>query len=120
MRGSPDLLDWKNFHGSYHLGRNATGVIDSSIHFTGDEVIIEDTMPAEYVQECFDEVARLSDNINDRKPGGFVAGRLPLPIYHMWRKAWEAGPKQQGLLWGAFLMTKLQDRDYRKLWTGKS
>jgi hypothetical protein len=120
IRGSLDLLDRKHLHGTFELGRNATGVIDSSIHFLDDgEVIIQDTMPGEYVQQCMDEVARLSDNINTRRPGGFVSGRIPLPLYHMWRKAWEAGPKQHGVLWRAFLMTRLTDRDYRKLWTGK-
>lgn len=120
IRGSLDLLDRKHLHGTFDLGRNATGVIDSRIHFTDDEVIIEDSMPAQYVQQCMDEVARLADNINTRKPGGFVSGRIPLPLYHSWRNAWEAGPKLHGVLWRAFLMTKLQDRDYRKLWTGKS
>lgn len=120
IRGAPELFDRKHLHGTFDLGRNATGVIDSRIHFFDDEVIIEDTMPGEYVQQCMDEVKRLSDDINTRKPGGFVSGRIPLPLYHMWRKAWEAGPKQHGMLWRAFLMSRLMDRDYRKLWTGKN
>jgi len=120
IRGSLDLLDRKHLHGTFELGRNATGVIDSRIHFLDDEVIVEDSMPAQYVQQCMDEVSRLSDSVKDRKPGGFVSGRIPLPLYYTWRKAWEAGPKQHGVLWRAFLMTRLTDRDYRKLWTGKN
>ncbi len=104
----------KHFRGCLHLGKNATGVIDTNLHFTGDEIIVEETMPGEFVQEIIDAVAALSLQAKRRRPGGHLIGQLPLPIWRGWRKQWEAGPKQNGVLWRAFMTSKLMDRDWGK------
>jgi hypothetical protein len=114
MRVATPDIDWKRLRGSYDLGFNATGVIRNAIHFTGDEVITTETMPAEYVEDCMREVAALGEAMRGRRPGGKVRGRIPLPLYRMWRKQWENGPKLYGLLWRAFLNSKLMDSDYKR------
>lgn len=106
--------DLPDLRGSHDLGLNATGVIHSKFHVLDDEIIIEDTMPACYVQDIMDSVAALRTQVGKRRPGGELVGQIPLPIYHMWRKAWEAGPKQQGVIWRAFLTGKLTDGDHSK------
>lgn len=115
MRFNPTGIKLKDLRGDFDLGFNATGVIQSSVHFTGEEIIIRESMPAQYVQQCFDEVARLSENAKKRRPGGKIRGRIPFPIYGAWRREWEKTGKLHGLLWSAFLNTKLMDRDYSRL-----
>lgn len=107
-------FDWSHIQGSYDFGPNATGVIHSRLHILDDEVIFEETMPAEYVEQCFQEVARLSELAKQRRPGGYIKARIPTPIYWMWRREWERTGKQQGVLWRAFFAAKIEDRDYRK------
>ena len=107
-------IDLRKIHGDFDLGVNATGVISTSIHFTGDEIITREVMPAEYVQRCFDEVHALGEQMRGRRQGGKIKGRIPLPIYVMWRREWEKTGKQYGLLWRAFLSSKLMDGDWKK------
>lgn len=109
-----DLLDVKNLHGTHDLGFNATGVIRDKLIVDGDYITKVSEMPAVYVQQCMDEVKRLSDAAKTRRPGGYVKGRIPAPLYELWRRQWMNGPKQHGVLWRAFLATKIDDRDYRK------
>lgn len=107
-------IDLRKLRGSFDLGWNGTGVIRSKVHFTGDEIIIHEEMPGAYVQQCMDEVHALSDAMKRRRPGGKIRGRVPLPIYFMWRRAWEKGPKLHGVLWKAYLNSQLMDRDYSR------
>ena len=115
-----DLDELRNFVGEVDLGFNATGCINSKVHFTGDEIIIEDTMPAHYVQDILDSVEAFGNQVRNRKSGGEIVGQIPLPIYHMWQKEWANTKKQDGMLFGAFLMQKLCDRDYSKLKVNRS
>jgi hypothetical protein len=112
----PRLLgvDVRDLRGSHDLGWNATGVIRSSIHIDADEIVIRDEMPGAIVDEIMSEVADFAHAVKRRGDGMELAGKLPLPIYAGWRKQWEAGPKQHGVLWRAFLMSKLMDRDYSR------
>lgn len=114
MVGGLTGADLKHFHGHYDLGWNATGVIRSHIHFDADEIIIRDEMPGEHVETIMAEVAAFSDQVKRRKDGMALVGKIPLPIYMAWRKLWEKGPKLQGVLWHAFLMGQLMDRDYSR------
>jgi hypothetical protein len=106
--------DLKDFVGDIDLGFNNTGVIRSSVHFTGDEIIVKEEMPAPFVQDIMDSVAALSAQVKRRRPGGHLIGQLPLPLYYGWRKEWERTGKQHGVLFRAFLMSKLMDSDYSK------
>lgn len=112
--GGIDWGDLEGFVGDIDLGFNNTGVIKSSIHFTGDEIIVKEEMPAPFVQEIMDSVARLSAEAKSRRPGGHLVGQLPLPIYYAWQKEWARTGKAHGVLWRAFMMQKLMDGDYSK------
>lgn len=106
--------DLRHLHGTYDFGWNATGVIRSYLHVDADEIIIREEMPGAVVDEIMAEVAAFSDSVKRRKDGLVLQGKIPLPIYAAWRKQWEATDKQQGVLWRAFLMSKLMDRDYSR------
>ena len=106
--------DVRDVRGDFDLGTNATGVINSSIHFTGDEIITVDSMPAAYVQDIMDSVARFQAEAKRRRPGGHIKAQLPLPIWKGWRRQWEQGPRKWGVIWRAFLTSKIEDRDYSK------
>ncbi len=104
----------RDFRGAIDLGLSHGGVIENRLFFTGDEIIAIQSMPAQYVQQCMDEVARLSENAKRRRPGGYIRGRIPEPIYWAWRCEWQKGPRLHGVIWRAFLDGKLKDRDYSK------
>lgn len=107
--------DFRHLHGTYDLGWNATGVIRSRMHVTAEEIVIEEEMPGAVVDEIMAEVARFADAVKSRKDGGLeLLGKLPLPIWALWRKQWNAGPKQHGVLWRAFLTGKLMDGDFSR------
>lgn len=112
--GGIDWEEMRNFVGDIDLGYNGTGVIRSSLHFTGDEIIVKEEMPAQFVQDIMDSVAELSARAKDRKPGGHLLGQIPLPLYYTWRKEWTRTSKQSGVMFRAFLMSKLMDSDYSK------
>ena len=105
---------FKDLHGDHDLGWNANGVTFSSMHIDAESVILREEMPGVIVEEVMASVARLSDSMKGRKRGGVVQGQIPTPIYFAWHKEWEKGPKQWGVLWRAFLNTKLLDRDYSR------
>ncbi len=109
---TPD--DLKHMQGTHDLGWNATGVIRSRLHVTAEEIVIEEEMPGVVVDEIMAEVARFSDAAKRRKGGMELLGKLPLPIWALWQKQWKAGPKQHGVLWRAFLMSKLLDSDFSR------
>jgi hypothetical protein len=106
--------DLKHLHGHYDLGWNATGVIRSHLHVDADEIIIREEMPGAVVDEIMAEVAAFADRAKRRKGGMELVGKIPLPIYVAWRKQWERGPRLHGVLWRAFLESKLLDRDYSR------
>jgi hypothetical protein len=113
--GAPlDLFDVKKLQGTHDLGFNGTGVIHTKLIIDSDYITTVDTMPARYVQQCMDEVKQLSENAKKRRPGGYIKGRLPMTLWQMWRRQWEQGPKLHGVLWRAFLNSKLMDSDYSK------
>jgi len=107
-------FDPRKMHGTLDFGTNHTGIIQSRLHFTGDEIISEERGPALLTQQCFQDVERLRDQIGKRRPGGHVAGRIPLPLYYAWQREWEHTGKQHGVLWRAFLTGKIMDRDHSK------
>jgi len=111
-------IDFRNLRGDYSLGLNATGVIESSVHFTGDEIIIRESMPAQYVQDVMDSVKALQHRVKTRRPGGDLVGQIPMTLYYAWRREWEKGPKQHGVLWRAFFTGKFMDRDFSKFRAG--
>ncbi len=100
------------------LGVNATGVINSKLHYddTKDEYIYEETMPSWAVQECMNAVHHLSTTYRKRARDGAgeLIGQLPMPIWHMWKKEWKNTGKKHGILWQAFLTQKIMDSDYSK------
>lgn len=106
--------DLKHLNGHYDLGWNATGVVRSHLHVSEEEIIIREEMPGAVVDEIMAEVAAFSDAVKRRGAGFVLQGKIPLPIYAGWRKQWERTGKQHGLLWRAFLMSKLEDRDYSR------
>lgn len=106
--------DLRHMHGTYDLGWNATGVIRSRLHVTAEEIVIEDEMPGEHVETIMAEVAAMADAAKSRKDGMHLVGKLPLPIWALWRKQWQAGPRAHGVLWRAFLMGKLLDGDFSR------
>ena len=112
--GGLNPADLKSLHGHYDFGWNATGVIRSHLHVDADEIIIREEMPGAVVDEIMAEVAAFSDAVKRRKDGLTLAGKIPLPLYAAWRKQWAKGPKLQGVIWRAFLMSKLCDRDYSR------
>jgi len=118
LRAPLDLFDPDKLRGSYDLGFNGTGVIRDRLIIDGDSMTRVSEMPGVYVQQCMDEVARLSHRIQTRRPGGELTGRLPMPIYEAWRREWNNGPKQHGVLWRAFFNQKFYDRDYSKFRVG--
>ncbi|MFA5996171.1 MAG: hypothetical protein WC790_00390 [Candidatus Paceibacterota bacterium] len=109
-----DWSDLKSLHGDYDLGFNATGVIETSLHVRDDEIIVRESMPGHHVQTIMDEVAAFADTIKKRRPGGHIAGKIPFTLWRVWRKQWEDGPKQHGMLWRAFFSSKFYDADYSK------
>lgn len=109
---TPD--DLKRMQGTHDLGWNATGVIRSRLHVTAEEIVIEEEMPGVVVDEIMAEVARFADAARHRKDGLELVGKLPLPIWYLWRKQWMKGPKQHGMLWRAYLMSKLLDSDFSR------
>lgn len=117
---APDdvVRDVLSRNASYNLGMNATGVIQSELHVEDGEFIVRDVMPGHYVQRCMDEAKRLGET--PKQQGGHIAGRVPMPLYMTWRKAWKEGPRNYGLLWEAYLMNKLADSDYKKFATGRT
>ena len=115
MLGGLTPNDYQHLQGrTFNLGWNATGVIQSSIHFDADEIIIRDEMPGVVVEEVMRSVARLQETCRRRRPGGFVKAQIPLPLHMAWRREWERGPRLHGVLWKAFLTSKIEDRDYSK------
>ncbi len=115
-------IDWgevSDIRGDFNLGFNATGVVESSIHFTGDEIIIRESMPAAHVQTIMDSVDALAHRIRTRRPGGDLVGQIPITIWYAWRNEWKRGPKQHGVLWRAFFRSKFMDRDFSKFRAGK-
>jgi hypothetical protein len=106
--------DLKHLHGHYDLGWNATGVIRSHLHIDADEIVIRDEMPGAVVDVVMAEVAAFADRVKNRKAGMELVGKLPLPLHLAWRRQWNAGPRQHGVLWKTFLMGKLLDRDYSR------
>lgn len=112
-----DEFDPRQMHGTLDFGANATGVIQSRLHFTGDEIIAEDVMSGAGVQTILDSVAELRANMRKRPKGGVVGGKIPLPLYATWRRVWEATAKKDGMLWRAFLTSKLMDADNSRLRT---
>lgn len=114
VKAPEDILDLKKLHGTHNLGYDASGCVHTKLIIDGDYITTVNEMPAHHVQTCMDEVKRLSDNAKARKPGGAVRGRIPMPLYQLWRKQWQTGPMLHGVLWRAFLNSKLMDRDYSK------
>lgn len=110
-------FDPRKQRGTMDFGWNATGVIRSKLHFTGDEIISEDTMPQAGLDAIMDDVAALSTRVKNRKEGGVVGGKIPLTLFYSWRQEWENTKKQQGMLWTAFLISKLMDGDFKRLRT---
>lgn len=106
--------DLKSLHGHYDLGWNATGVIRSHLYVDADEIIIRDEMPGAVVDVIMQEVADFAHSVKTRKDGMVLQGKIPLPLYGAWRKQWMQGPRLQGVVWRAFLMSKLMDRDYSR------
>lgn len=113
-----DAAAVKQLHGSYDLGWNATGVVQSSVHFTGDEVVVLESMPGVFVDQIIDSVAALRDAASKRRPGGMLKGQIPITLWYAWRRQWEAGPKLHGVLWRAFFTGKFMDRDHSKFRAG--
>jgi|SRR5262245_5553601 len=110
---TPD--DLPKMQGTHDLGWNATGVIRSRLHVTAEEIVIEEEMPGCIVDEIMAEVAAASDAAKSRKPGEIRrVGSIPLPIYMLWLRQWQAGPRQHGVLRSAFIMGKLLDNDYSR------
>jgi hypothetical protein len=103
-----------SFRGVVDLGFNGSGVIRNEIHVTSDEIITVESMPGHFVQDIMDDVSALRSQVRARPAGGAIVGKVPLPLWRMWRKAWEAGPKQHGVLWRVHLMGMLDDRDFSK------
>ena len=107
-----------NLRGDFDLGFNATGVVQSSIHFTGDEIVVRESMPGVFVDEIMDSVARLRDAASKRRPGGVLKGQIPVTLWYAWRREWERGPKLHGVLWRAFFSGKFMDSDHSKFRAG--
>jgi len=108
-----DVFNIDQLRGTHDLGYDQAG-IRTKLVIDGDSITTVNEMHGAYVQQCMDEVKRLSDMAKTRRPGGTIRGRIPMPLYQMWRKQWEDGPKLHGVLWRAFLAVKIEDRDYSK------
>lgn len=110
--------DVKDVHGTFDLGYNATGVIKSRIHFTGDEIITEDVMSGEAVDLVIGHVEHMRNRQKAKRPGGDYVGSIPYPLWAAWRKEWQAGPRQHGVKWRKFFTMKFMDRDHEKFRAG--
>lgn len=114
-------IDWgtiRGLHGSFDLGWREDGMTRSSIHFTGDEIVTQEEMPACHVQTIMDDVEKLRHRTKLRRPGGDLVGQIPVTLWYMWRREWERGPKLAGVLWRAFFTSKFMDRDFSKFRAG--
>jgi hypothetical protein len=100
--------------GTYDMGWNTTGVIRSFMHVSQEEIVLYDEMPGCVVEDIMAEVAAMSDAVKRRGQGMECVGKLPLPIWALWRRQWEKGPKGSGVIWGAFLKSKLMDSDFSR------
>lgn len=109
-----DLGNPRKLRLDINAGFNATGVIHDRLIIRDGEAVRVSTMPAPYVDQCIDEVKRLSDATKRRRPGGVIHGRIPMVLWQAWRDEWKRGPKQHGVLWRAFFNSKFMDRDYSK------
>ncbi len=113
-----DWGDLKHFTGTIDLGYNNTGVVQTKLHFTGDEIISEDVMSGEMVDHVIDHVDQMRDRQRQGRPGGDWVGSIPLPLWTAWRKEWQRGPKLHGVRWRAFFTTKFMHSDYSKFRAG--
>lgn len=103
-----------------HLTISNSGLIQTRLHVDDDEIITEDVMPARVVGRILDENTRLRNlgrNPNPRAHGR-LAARIPLPIYHNWRREWRQ-KYAQDWTWQTFLAMKINDRDWAKLKTNE-
>ena len=116
--GGLPVDDIRHLQGSFDLGWNGTGVVQSSIHFEDGDVIVQESMPGVFVDQIIDSVAALREANTRRRPGGILKGRIPITTWYAWRREWERGPKQHGVLWRAFFTGKFMDHDHSKFRAG--
>lgn len=114
--GNVKGLEWSDLQhmpATMDMGWNATGVIRTSLHIEGNEIITRESMPGHFVQDIMDSVHELSRQ-SVKKHGGRLAGQIPLPIWKQWRSEWEAGPKRWGVPWRKHFQTAFLNSDYNK------
>lgn len=111
--------DLNLLHGHHALGWNANGVTYSSLEISSEEIILREEMPAAYVEDIMKSVEAMRDANRRRRPGGMLKAQVPITLHAAWRKEWERGPKQWGVLWRAFLNGKLHHRDYSRFLAAK-
>lgn len=109
-----DLHKAGKLNGDHFIGWNASGVTYSSVHISAEEIILREEMPGVIVDEIMASVARFQSQVKRRRPGGHLKGQIPTPLYAAWQREWERGPRKWGVVWKAFLSSKLHDRDYSK------
>lgn len=109
-----------SMRGDHFLGWNENGVTYSTVHISADEIILREEMPGHLVDEIMASVAAFQTQARKRRPGGELIGQVPTPLYFAWKRQWDKGPRQNGILWRTFLSQKLHDTDYSRFLIKKS
>lgn len=100
-----------------HITLSNNGVIETRVSVNDDELVSRDIMSARNVQQILDDNQRVrNDNPHNKKAQGVMAARIPLPLFHEWKKEWKTGFNQD-MTWHQFLLRRINDRDYGQLRT---
>lgn len=101
-----------------HITLSNNGVIENRISVNDDgELVTRDIMSGRNVQQILDDNQRVrNDAPHNKKAQGVMAARIPLPLFHTWKKEWKKVYKQD-MTWHQFLIRRINDRDYGQLRT---
>lgn len=94
-----------------------SGVVETRVHFEGDEFITEDIQHGPVIQAILDQNQADRSMGPNRRALGRHAGRIPLTLLDSWRKEWERKHSDKWE-WKTFLVMRMNDRDYSYLRTG--
>ena len=99
---------------TFDIGQNWNGT-RTKLTVDHDSIVIQDVMDA---QPILDNNARLRAQSQRSRNAVHVAD-IPITIYHEWRKDWQKNFADK-TPWDAYIIQKLNSRDWLKLRTNES
>ena len=103
----------------HHVKLSDNGAVENIVSFNDDgEMVMRDVMSSARVEAVLDGNAHLRNHgIRNPKAHGRHAARIPITMWHEWRKEWKARHSDKWT-WQTYLAGKLADPDYALLRTG--